>query len=934
MSPPAEEPVSRRDRLSSTIHFFGDLLGRVITEQAGQAMLDLEERVRALAKEVRAGGGPDPVAELRAIVAGTTVAEARDLLRAFSTYFALVNLAEQLQRGWVLRDRARHHPHAPRAESIPAAVDEIVARGATAEEVQRWLDTAEIIPVFTAHPTEARRRTTLERLRRVAAAVERLHVRDLLPEERAEISRVVEEEVVSLWQSDDVRAGRPSVLDEVKNGLYYFESGLFDLVPRLYRDLETTLTAAFPGHPWRIPPLLRFGTWMGGDRDGNPFVTAEVTVEAVRLLRVASLRRHLGSVDALGGRLSLSTREATVSAELLASLAADDEANPELGAALLKRHPFEPYRRKCAHVRDRLARSVAYAETHHPAFCRDAPLPSAPAMRRYHRPGELLADLAVMDHSLRAHGGVVIADGALRDLVREVEVFGFNLATLDIRQHSERHARAVAEVLAVAGVAPDYLSLDEDARVALLARALEDPRPLVPVRLPYTPDTREVVETFRAVAAVLDELGPESIHTAIVSMTRGASDVLAVLLLAKEVGLYGPGKSLLDVAPLFETGEDLAAAPSVLRACLRVPAYRAHLALRGDVQEVMLGYSDSNKDAGFVAANWALYRAQRELCDTAGPENVSLRLFHGRGGSIGRGGGPANRAILSQPPNTVGSRIKITEQGEVIADRYGLPNLALRHLEQLVNAVLRARFAPWAPPDPAWEHALERLATLARAHYRDLVYDRPDFLTYFRAATPIAEIGRLKLGSRPASRKPGIRIEDLRAIPWVFSWMQSRHTLPGWYGLGYALERFVGESGAEAMELLQAMYAEWPFFSTMIDSAQMILGKADLHIASRYADLCLDAAVRGEIFGLIEAEHERTTRMICNVADVGELLEDQPVLRRSISLRNPYVDPMSYIQVELLERLRAAPEGPAHAALEDAIMLSISGIAAGLKNTG
>ncbi len=678
---------------------------------------------------------------------------------------------------------------------------------------------------------------------------------------------------------------------------------------------------------------------MGGDRDGNPFVTAEVTVEAVRLLRIAALRRHLASVDALGGRLSLSTREVLVSEELLASLAADDAQSPELGAALLRRHPYEPYRRKCAHIRERLARSIAFAEAHQPAFCRDAPL--APAAGRYHRRAELLADLAVIDRSLRAHGGVVVAEGALRDLLREVEVFGLHLATLDIRQHSERHARAVAEVLACAGVAPDYLSLDEDARVALLARALGDPRPLVPVRLPYTPDTREVVETFRAVAAVLDELGPESIHSAVVSMTRGASDVLAALLLAKEAGLYRPpsadreGESLLDVAPLFETGEDLAAAPAVLRACLRVPGYRVHLALRGDVQEVMLGYSDSNKDAGFVSANWALYRAQRELCDTAATEGVGLRLFHGRGGSIGRGGGPANRAILSQPPNTVGSRIKITEQGEVIADRYGLPNLAHRHLEQLVNAVLRARFAPWAPAQPAWERALERLATVARGYYRSLVYDRPDFLTYFRAATPIAEIGRLKLGSRPASRKPGIRIEDLRAIPWVFSWMQSRHTLPGWYGLGFALETFVADPGEhDALGLLRAMYAEWPFFQTMIDSAQMILGKADLHIASRYADLCLDAAVRGEIFGLIEAEHERTTRMICHVADIGDLLEQAPVLRRSIALRNPYVDPMSYIQVELLERLRAAPEGPAHAALEDAIMLSISGIAAGLKNTG
>jgi phosphoenolpyruvate carboxylase len=921
------------DRLSDTIHFFGDLLGGVIRAQAGEPTFALEERVRALAKEVRAGDGAAPLAELRALVAGTSIAEARDLLRAFSAYFALVNLAEQLQRGWVLRDRARMYPDVPRAESIAAGVAEIRARGASAEAVQRWLDEAEIVPVFTAHPTEARRRTTLERLRRVASAAERRALPDLLPEEAAEIERSVEEEIASLWQSDDVRALRPSVLDEVKNGLYYFEAGLFDLVPRMYRDLERALAAGFPGHAWRVPPICRFGSWMGGDRDGNPFVTPAITVEAVRMMRVAAIRRHVASVEALGGRLSQSTRETAVSEELERSIAADDAASPALGAALERRHPYEPYRRKCAHMAERLRRALDHAERLEIVLCRDAPPP--PAAGRYHTKAELLADLAVIEQSLRAHGGGAVAEGAIHDLVREVEVFGLHLATLDVRQHSERHAAALEEVLAVAGVCPSYRALDEDARVALLSRALEDPRPLVPMRLPYGPEAREVVETFRAVAAVLEELSPGAIRAVIVSMTRGASDVLGALLLAREAGLYRPaeGVSALDVVPLFETGDDLAASADVMRACLAVPAYRRHLALRGDVQEVMLGYSDSNKDAGFVAANWALYRAQRDLCDAASAGGVGLRLFHGRGGSIGRGGGPANRAILAQPPGTMGSRIKLTEQGEVIADRYGLPGLAHRHLEQLVNAVLRARFAPAAPPDPAWERALERLAARSRGHYRALVYDHPDFTAYFRSATPIAEIGRLKLGSRPASRKPGFRIEDLRAIPWVFSWMQSRHTLPGWYGLGFALEGFLAD-GEGPLGLLTAMYERWPFFRTMIDSAQMILGKADLHIAARYAELCPDEAVRREIFGLISAEHERTKRMICEVAGVTELLEHAPVLRRSIALRNPYVDPLSYIQVELLDRLRAAPDGPAHAALEDAIMLSISGIAAGLKNTG
>ena len=922
-------------RLSATIHFFGDLLGRVIRAQEGEPAFELEERVRALAKDVRSGGAGQ--AELREVIARTSVAEARNLVRAFAAYFALVNLAEQLQRGWVLRDRARAKPDVPRAESIAAAASELAAAGVPAEALQRWLDAAEIVPVFTAHPTEARRRVTLERLRRIDAAVQRREAPDLLPEEKAESERRIEEEIVNLWQSDEVRSGRPTVLDEVQNGLYYFEEGLFDLVPRLYRDLESALGTSYPDHAWRVPPLLRFGSWIGGDRDGNPFVTPEVTVDAARRLRVAALSRHLASIEDLGRRLSQSTREVDIADELQRSLEEDDARAPELGRELARRLPFEPYRRKCGHIAHKLRRSLDHARTHDPAFFRDDPLPADPG--RYHGRGELLADLAVLDRSLRAHGGVAVAAGALLDITREVEVFGLHLATLDVRQHSERHSAALAEIFARAGVSADYRALAEDERAALVARILEDPRPLIPLRASFSPEVREVIATFHAIAAVTEELSPEAIHTVIVSMTRGASDMFAVLLLAREAGLYRPdaGTSGVDVVPLFETLADLTAAPGVLEACLREPAYRAHLALRGGVQEVMLGYSDSNKDAGFVAANWALYRAQRELRDVAVRAGIELRFFHGRGGSIGRGGGPANKAILAQPPGTVGSRIRLTEQGEVIADRYGLPGLAQRHLEQLVNAVLRAAFVPGdllRTPEPVWEAAIETLAEVARKAYRALVYEDPTFLHYFRSATPIAEIGRLNLGSRPASRKASDRIEDLRAIPWVFAWMQSRHTLPGWYGLGHALETFAEEGGPDALQLLQTMYEAWPFFRTMLDSAQMILGKADLHIAARYAELVPDRAVADAVFGRIEAEHERSTRMIARVAGAAEILDYAPVLKRSIALRNPYVDPMSYLQVELLERLRAAPDGPDHAALEDAIMLSISGIAAGLKNTG
>ncbi|HEU5097954.1 MAG TPA: phosphoenolpyruvate carboxylase [Roseiflexaceae bacterium] len=946
-----------RDRLSTTIHFLGDMLGNVIREQAGAAAFDLEERVRGLAKDLRASDRPGDTArlaalqaEMQGLVAGLPLDQMRALIRSFSTYFALVNLSEQLQRIWVLRDRALRRPDDPRTESILSAVLGLKQAGVEAPAIQRWLDTALILPVFTAHPTEARRRTTLEKLRRIADVVERQSA-GLLPAERVEAERAITEEIVGLWQSDEVRIVRPTVIDEVKNGLYYFEAGLFDLIPRLYRDLERALSQHYPEHAWRVPALLRFGSWMGGDRDGNPYVTPEVTIETARLLRVAGVRRQISAVEELSHRLGQSIRQVAISEELQRSLDADAERFPAVAELLARRNPYEPYRQKCTYIREKLLRSLDHASKHAPDWGSAEPLP--PEGHFYHYAGELLADLQVMEKSLRANAGASVADGALHDLIRQVEVFGLHVAKLDIRQHSERHTTALAEVLKAAGVCADYVALDEAARVELLSREVSNPRPLIPARLAYSPETTETIQTFRTVAAILEQLSPEALQTYIISMTRGVSDLLVVLLFAKEAGLYRPaeGISRLNIVPLFETGADLAGCAAIMRKALELPVYREQLRLRGDEQEIMIGYSDSNKDVGFVAANWALYQAQRALRDLAAEQKIGLRLFHGRGGSIGRGGGPANQAILAQPPGSIGNQIKITEQGEVIADRYGLPALAHRHLEQVVNAVLRAGFAPHTDAPLEWEQALERLAEIARRHYRALVYENPNFLPYYHTATPIAEISRLKIGSRPASRKNSGRIEDLRAIPWVFSWMQSRHTLPGWYGLGYALETFVAGDGswetgngsmppnpqpptANPLALLQDMYAHWPFFRSMIDSAQMILGKADLHVAERYAELTPDQQVAREMFGAIKDEYVRASRLIPQIAKIDHLLDNSPVLQKSIARRNPYIDPMSYVQVELLRRLRADPEGPDHVGLEDAILLSISGIAAGLKNTG
>jgi phosphoenolpyruvate carboxylase len=952
-----------RSPLSSAIRMLGDMLGEVIAEQEGTAALALEEQVRQLAKERRQQPDGPLANRLSALIADLDVAQLTGLIKAFTHYFGMVNLAEGVERLRVLRERARHSANKPRSESIGAAVAELQRRGVTAEQLQTLLADARIMPVFTAHPTEAKRRTTLQKLHRIADAVLALH-HDPLPAEAEEHGQAIREELVGLWQSDEVRVERPKVLDEVKNGIFYYEESLEAMTPRIYRDLEQALQQSYPDHAWTVPPLFRFGSWMGGDRDGNPFVTPAITEETVRLLRLSAIKRGLRAVEGLIHRLSQSTRQAPISRELAESLVADALLLPGVMAQQEQeeRNPYERYREKCAYIREKLRRSLAHAEAATPDWASAESLPQAGTFYCSHH--ELLHDLRLIEASLRANGAHAVADGRLRDAIRLIEVFGLHTATLDIRQHSARHAEALHEILAWAEVCPDYTALNEAERTRLLSREIRKPRPLIPAHLPYGDATNEVVTTTRTVAALLEQLSPHAIETYIVSMAEGVSDMLEVLLLAREANLYLPGqRSALDIVPLFETGSDLEQAGAVLDAMLRDEAYRAHLMLRGDRQEVMLGYSDSNKDAGFLFAHWALYKAQIDLARVAEQHGIQLRLFHGRGGSVGRGGGPANKAILAQPPHTIRGQIKITEQGEVISDRYAEAATAHRHQEQVLNAVLLASFPQHsAIPQPEWGQAMEWLATRSRQAYRALVYEHPRFLEYFRSATPIAELGKLNIGSRPVSRKASDRIEDLRAIPWVFSWMQSRHTLPGWFGLGTALGDFVADCSLQLaacslhdsalsasvqretldnlrfsicnLQLLQAMYRDWPFFRALIDNAQMILAKADMDIAQHYADLVEDRALADEIFGIIQAEHARTVELICAVAQIDEILASAPVLQRSIRQRNPYVDPLSFVQIELLRRLRANPPPDERQQLADAILLSINGIAAGVKNTG
>jgi phosphoenolpyruvate carboxylase len=939
-----------RDPLSANIRSLGFALGHVITDQSGAAAFALEERVRLMAKELRASGDEALTRQLQELIAGLSMAEILSVIKAFTLYFGLVNLAEAVERLRVLRDRDRRSSLAPRAESIGAAVMTLRDHGIPADAVRSWLQSALIMPVLTAHPTESRRRTTLIKQRRIFDSLLDLSLgaRLLLPHEKNETHSQLERDIVGLWQSDDVRLSKPSVSDEVENGLFYFQTVLYDLLPSIYRDFEQALKTYYPEEDWQLPPLLRFGSWMGGDRDGNPFVTPEVTVTTVRQMRASMLQHLLSCMDGLFTDLSQSLQQTSVSPEIFARVDEYAKLFPKVAERMSAHHTREPYRQLLLFMRERLERTLEHTSNHVPTWGGEAPPASAP--ERYTHSEELLADLRLMHASLVANGGELVADGLLRDVIAKVAIFRLHTATLDLRQHSSRHRSALDEIFRTAGVEEQYAELDEERKVALLAREIASSRPLTTARLTeYSEETAETILTFRTTAALLEQVDSEMIETYIISMTTSASDILAVLLLSREVGLYKPDAySRLNVVPLFETGEDLTNAPGLMAGLLALPVYREHLRLRGDLQEVMIGYSDSNKEGGFVSANWALYKAQLELTELADANSVRLRLFHGRGGAVGRGGGPAGQAILSQPPGTLRGQIKMTDQGEMISDRYLDPLTAARHLEQVVNAVLRAGFPEVLKPIRGeWLSAMETIAAAGRAAYRSLIYDRPEFLTYFHEATPIAEISRLRIGSRPASRKSGGRIEDLRAIPWVFSWMQSRHTLPGWFGLGSALAAFVkderpaatGEVGSgDAVEarlaLLRQMYKEWPFFSTLLGNAQLIIAKADMGIARRYADLVEDQALAEAVFGAVSAEYELTRTMICEVAEVGDVLDAQPVLQRAIRQRNPYVDPLSYIQIELLRRLREDPTPEEQEAMETGVLMAINGIAAGLKNTG
>ncbi len=900
---PEEMPAPlRRD-----VGLLGRLLGRVLEEAGGRELLEDVERLRHATIALRGAVGDREAARARVVelVAGFDLARAELVARAFTVYFQLVNLAEEQHRVRTLRERSRGQ--GPVRESFAAAVQEV--RDAAGQRgLAALLQRLEITPVLTAHPTEARRRAVVEALRRIGAEVDRLDDPRLAAGEEADVHRRLLEEITILWRTAQLRRDRPSPLDEVRTVAAVFDASLFRLVPSVYRSLEQALAGDAAGtRPPPFRPFLRWGSWVGGDRDGNPAVTAETTRAAMAVQADHVLRGLEAASRRIGRSLTVSGASTPPSAELLASLADDEAAFPGPAATIRRRSPDEPHRRKLLLVAERLAATRAALPPAQGAGYRDA--------------GQLLADLRLLQGSLAAAGAGRLAYGELQQLAWQAETFGFHLASLEVRQHASVHAEALAEL------APDAAG---DA--AALDRLATAGRPTVAPGGGSRAEggiAAEVVGTLRVMAELQAGYGADACRRYVVSFSRSAADLAAVRALAR-LAVPG-GRFALDVVPLFESRADLEAAPGVLDEYVALPGVAAWLEERQGRLEVMLGYSDSAKDAGFLAANVALYQAQGALAAWAAGRGVDLTLFHGRGGALGRGGGPAGRAVRGQAPGSVAGRFKVTEQGEVIFARYGNPAIGYRHLEQVSNAVLGASTpgaqAALAAGERRFLPETIRMAAASEAAYRELV-EQDGFAEFFARVTPIQELGLLRIGSRPARRAAGGDIASLRAIPWVFAWSQNRCNLPGWYGLGTGLAAGREEPGGLAT--LRAMYQEWPFFRSLIENAEMSLAKADPLVAEPYLAL----GGRPDLVAAIREEFRRTRALVLEITGAERLLGHRAVLRRAVDLRNPYVDALSFLQVRFLADLRAGLAGPDAERTADLVLLTVNGVAAGLQNTG
>ncbi|SEA33764.1 phosphoenolpyruvate carboxylase [Variovorax sp. YR216] len=956
--------------LIADIRLLGRILGDVIREQEGEAAYALVEKIRTLSVAFRRDADHAADRALKNLLKGLSAAETVSVIRAFTYFSHLANLAED-------RHQIRRRTEAERAgESAEGSLETALARirkaGIKPEAVVESLAHSYVSPVLTAHPTEVQRKSILDAERAIAqllAARDEIALRQLAfagkkdaltPIEYAENEEQMRTRVTQLWQTRLLRFSKLTVADEIENALSYYEATFLREIPRVYADLEKALA-----HGDTVPsvaPFLRMGQWIGGDRDGNPNVTAETLEYALRRQAELALRHYLTEVHYLGGELSLSATLVDVSVEMQALAERSPDKN--------EHRVDEPYRLALTGIYSRLAATLrdltgGQAARH-----------AVPPQNPYLHAEEFLADLRTIEESLVDQHGAVLAAQRLHPLIRAVEVFGFHLATVDLRQSSDKHEAVVAELLATARIEPGYASLAEEAKQTLLLRLLDDARPLRVPDADYSPLAKSELAIFAAARTARARFGAAAIRHYIISHTETVSDLLEALLLQKEVGLLRgtlaeSATCDLIVVPLFETIEDLRNAAPIVRAFYALPGIHGLIQRSGAEQDVMLGYSDSNKDGGIFTSNWELYRAglalvalfdelnaesrvpspapgrpKRASAPSGGSEDASapsvgapirLRMFHGRGGTVGRGGGPSYQAILAQPPGTVRGQIRLTEQGEVIGSKYANHEIGRRNLETLVAATLEATLLPSAKAAPStFMAAAAELSSASMAAYRALVYDTPNFGDYFFSATPIREIAELNIGSRPASRNPSRSIEDLRAVPWSFSWGQCRLTLPGWYGFGSAIEKFLGNAGSpaarkERQALLQRMYAQWPFFRTLLSNMDMVLAKSDLALASRYSELVADRKLRQKVFSMIDAEWHRTSDALVLITGEKQRLEGNAEMQRSIRHRFPYIDPLHHLQVELMRRYRA---GQIDERLRSGIHMSINGVAAGLRNTG
>lgn len=900
------------------IRLLGAILGDTVRDQNGDTVFDLVERARVESFRVRRS--EIDRAELAELFRDIDVHQAIPVIRAFTHFALLANVAEDIHRE---RRRAVHEAagEPPQDSSLAATYLKLDDARLDADAVADALTGALVSPVITAHPTETRRRTVFDTQHHITELMRlRLHGHT-----RTETGRDIETElrrhILTLWQTALVRLSRLKISDEIETGLRYYPAAFLDVIPRVNAEVRTALQERFPGTELLATPILRPGSWIGGDRDGNPNVTAEVVRLATGRAAFTAFTHYFGEITALEEELSMSARLVQVSADVEAL--ADACAEPA--------RSDEPYRRALRVIHARLTATAEQILDRRPERELDLGLPA------YESPVHLLDDLDAVDASLRANGSAVLADDRLGRLREAVRVFGFHLSGLDMRQNSEVHEQVIAELLAWAGVHPDYASLSEDERVALLAAEIGTRRPLIGPGADLSELAAKELGIVAAAARAVKVFGAEAVPNYIISMCQSVSDMLEAAVLLKEAGLldvsgdqpYAP----VGIVPLFETIDDLQRGSSILESALDVPVYAAAVAARNGHQEVMLGYSDSNKDGGYLAANWALYRAELDLVESARKTGIRLRLFHGRGGTVGRGGGPSYDAILAQPPGAVKGSLRITEQGEVIAAKYAEPRIAHRNLETLLAATLESTLLDTEGLGEYAESAysvLDDLAARAQRAYSELVHETPGFVEYFKESTPVSEIGALNIGSRPTSRKPTTAISDLRAIPWVLAWSQSRVMLPGWYGTGTAFEEYIAGDDAK-LDTLRDLYQRWPFFRTVLSNMAQVLAKSDLGLAARYSELVADEDLRARVFDKIAAEHERTVRIHGLITGQDDLLADNPALARSVFNRFPYLEPLNHLQVELLRRFRSGDEDEL---VQRGILLTMSGLASALRNSG